>query len=114
MVSVKQIALLALTTGLATVDAQTKTGKTTRYWDCCKGSCGWSGKAPVNQPIQSCDKSDNPLANMAAKNGCESGGQAFMCTAQSPWAIDDNTAYGFAAVKLAGLTENAWCCACYE
>jgi hypothetical protein len=114
MVSVKQIALLALATGLATVDAQTKSGKTTRYWDCCKGSCGWSGKAPVNQPIQSCDKSDNPLADMAAKNGCENGGKAFMCTAQSPWAVDDNTAYGFAAVKLAGLTENAWCCACYE
>ncbi|KAJ4350903.1 hypothetical protein N0V95_004297 [Ascochyta clinopodiicola] len=39
---------------------------------------------------------------MAAKNGCESGGKAFMCTDQSPWAINDNLAYGFAAVKLAG------------
>lgn len=113
MVSFKQVALLALATGLASVEAQ-QSGKTTRYWDCCKGSCGWSGKAPVNQPIQSCDKSDNPLSNMAAKNGCESGGQAYMCTNQSPWAVDDNLAYGFAAVKLAGKTENAWCCACYE
>jgi hypothetical protein len=114
MVSVKQLALLALATGLATVEAQSGTGKTTRYWDCCKGSCGWSGKANVNKPITSCDKSDNPLADMAAKNGCESGGQAYMCSNQSPWSVSDSLAYGFAAVKLAGGTEATWCCACYE
>jgi len=114
MVSFKQVALFAMATGLATVDAQTKTGKTTRYWDCCKGSCGWSGKAAVNQPIQSCDKSDNPLADMAARNGCDSGGKAYMCSNQSPWAVNDNLAYGFAAVKLSGLSESNWCCACYE
>jgi hypothetical protein len=51
---------------------------------------------------------------MAAKNGCESGGSAFMCTSQSPWAVNDSLAYGFAAVKLAGKTESNWCCACYE
>jgi hypothetical protein len=113
MVSIKQLALLALTTGLATVDAQS-TGKTTRYWDCCKGSCAWSGKAPVNKPIATCDKNDNPLTNVNAKSGCESGGEAFMCTNQSPWAVNDNLAYGFAAVKLAGKTESDWCCACYE
>ncbi|KAH7357557.1 glycoside hydrolase [Pyrenochaeta sp. MPI-SDFR-AT-0127] len=112
MVSLKQLAVLAVATGLATVDAQN--GKTTRYWDCCKGSCGWAGKASVSHPVQSCDKQDNPLANMAAKNGCESGGTAFMCTNQSPWAVDDKLAYGFAAVKLAGGTESSWCCACYE
>ncbi|EOA91291.1 hypothetical protein ACJQWK_03767 [Exserohilum turcicum] len=113
MVSFKHLALFALTTGFATVEAQS-TGKTTRYWDCCKGSCGWSGKANVNQPIRTCDKSDNPIADLAAKNGCESGGTAYMCTDQSPWAVNDNLAYGFAAVKLAGKTERDWCCACYE
>jgi hypothetical protein len=94
MVSIKQLALLALTTGLATVTAD-DTGN-------------------VNKPIQSCDKSDNPLTSFAAKNSCESGGSAFMCTNQSPWAINDSLAYGFAAVKLAGKTESNWCCACYE
>ena len=113
-VSLKQLAFLALTTGATTVNAQSGSGRTTRYWDCCKGSCGWSGKASVNQPIRSCDKSDNPLANMAAKNACENGGVAYMCSNQSPWAVDDNTAYGFAAVKLSGGTESSWCCACYE
>lgn len=37
-----------------------------------------------------------------------------MCTNQSPWAVNDDLAYGFAAVKLAGKTERDWCCACYE
>ncbi|UPX13266.1 uncharacterized protein EKO05_0003783 [Ascochyta rabiei] len=37
-----------------------------------------------------------------------------MCTNQSPWAINDSFAYGFAAVKLAGVSESSWCCACYE
>jgi hypothetical protein len=68
----------------------------------------------VNQPIQSCDKQDNPLADMGAKNACDNGGKAYMCTNQSPWAVDNSTAYGFAAVKLAGSTESTWCCACYE
>lgn len=113
MVSLKQIALVALATGAA--NAQSGSGRTTRYWDCCKGSCGWSGKAAVNQPIRSCDRSDNPLADMAAKSGCDNGGgQAFMCTNQSPWAVDDSLAYGFAAAKLAGGSESSWCCSCYE
>jgi hypothetical protein len=82
LVSLKNLALLALMTGVATVDAQ-QTGKTTRYWDCCKGSCGWAGKASVNKPITSCDKNDNPLSNMAAKNACDTGGgEAYMCTNQ--------------------------------
>lgn len=114
MVSFKQLALFALTTGFASVEAASGSGRTTRYWDCCKGSCGWSGKASVSKPIQSCDKSDNPLADMAAKNGCENGGSAYMCSNQSPWAVNDKLAYGFAAVKLAGGSESSWCCACYE
>ncbi|KAF2638354.1 glycoside hydrolase [Massarina eburnea CBS 473.64] len=114
LVSFQNIALLALATGAAVVNGQSGSGKTTRYWDCCKGSCGWSGKAQVSQPIKSCDKSDNPLADMAASNACESGGSAYMCTNQSPWAVNDSLAYGFAAVKLAGGTESSWCCACYK
>ncbi|PSN66660.1 glycoside hydrolase, partial [Corynespora cassiicola Philippines] len=105
---------LALIACAATALAQSGTGQTTRYWDCCKGSCGWAGKAPVGQPIQSCDKSDNPLADMSALNGCKEGGNAYMCSSQSPWAESDQLAYGFAAVKLANGTESSWCCACYK
>jgi hypothetical protein len=113
MVSLRQLAILALATGFASVEAQSQ-GKTTRYWDCCKGSCAWPGKADVNQALRTCNKQDNPLTDPNAKNGCESGGSAYMCTDQSPWAVNDNLSYGFAAVKLAGGSESTWCCACYE
>lgn len=114
MLFLQQIAFATLATGTALVEAQTATGRTTRYWDCCKPSCGWSGKAAVSAPVKSCDKSDNPLADMAARTGCDNGGTAFMCTNQGPWAVNNNLAYGFAAAKLAGMGESNWCCACYE
>jgi hypothetical protein len=37
-----------------------------------------------------------------------------MCSNQSPWAISDSLAYGYAAVNLKGSSEASWCCACYE
>lgn len=37
-----------------------------------------------------------------------------MCGNQSPWAVSDTLAYGFAATSIAGGTEASWCCACYE
>lgn len=64
--------------------------------------------------MKSCDKSDNPLSDFNAKSGCQSGGSAFMCTNQSPWAVSDTLSYGFAATTIAGGSESSWCCACYE
>jgi len=37
-----------------------------------------------------------------------------MCSNQSPWAVNETTAYGWAAVSIQGSNEAAWCCACYE
>jgi hypothetical protein len=37
-----------------------------------------------------------------------------MCSDQSPWAVTDDLAYGYAAVSIAGGSESSWCCACYE
>ncbi|CAE6409405.1 unnamed protein product [Rhizoctonia solani] len=102
-----------LFSSLTLVNAQSGTGATTRYWDCCKGSCGWSGKASVSAPIRSCDKSNNPLSDYNAQSGC-GGGPAYACSNNSPWAVNDSLAYGFAAVKLQGGTESSWCCQCYE
>jgi hypothetical protein len=93
------------------------TGKTTRYWDCCKASCGWIKKitlASGSNPVSSCGKNDQPLSNYGAKSGCTSGGNAYMCSNQSPWAVSDTLSYGFAATTIAGGTESSWCCACYE
>lgn len=37
-----------------------------------------------------------------------------MCSNESPWAVSDDLAYGYAAVNIAGGSEDSWCCACYE
>ncbi|KAI4818586.1 hypothetical protein E4T44_10455 [Aureobasidium sp. EXF-8845] len=112
MSSIKSLALLALATGFASV-ANAATGKTTRYWDCCKGSCSWPGKAAVSAPIITCDKNDNPLTDANTPSACD-GGSAYMCSDQSPWAVSDDLAYGFAATNIAGGSEDSWCCSCYK
>ncbi|OQO11944.1 hypothetical protein B0A48_03671 [Cryoendolithus antarcticus] len=66
MSSIKSLAFIALATGLATVsNAQSTSGSgiTTRYWDCCKASCSWPGKASVSSPVALCDKNDSPLSD---------------------------------------------------
>ncbi len=105
-------ALLAVLPAVAVAQS---TGKTTRYWDCCKPSCAWPGKSTSSSPVKTCDKNDSPLNDGGnTKSGCDNGGGAFMCSNQSPWAVNDTLAYGWAAVNIAGSNEAAWCCACYE
>jgi len=88
-------------------------GTTTRYWDCCKGSCGWNGKAAVNSPVQSCQRDGVNGIDVNAQSGCN-GGPSYPCNSNQPWAVNDNLAYGFAAAHLAGQSESDWCCACYQ
>jgi len=88
------------------------TGTTTRYWDCCKPSCAWNDLAMlgINSATISCDINDNPLASTSIQSGCVSGGTAYMCSNQTPWAVSATLAYGFAAVA-SGAEE---CCQCYQ
>lgn len=37
-----------------------------------------------------------------------------MSSDRSPWAINDSLASGYAAVNIAGGSEESWCCACDE
>lgn len=37
-----------------------------------------------------------------------------MCADQSPWAVTNDLAYGFAAVNVMGQKEKDWCCSCYR
>ncbi|KAI1274217.1 glycoside hydrolase family 45 protein [Xylaria sp. FL0933] len=106
--------LAAAVSAAAPALAASGTGTTTRYWDCCKPSCAWSGKAAVSAPARTCDANDSPLADVDAKSGCDSGGVAYTCSNYSPFAVDDNLAYGFAATAISGGTESSWCCACYQ
>lgn len=92
---------------------ESASGVTTRYWDCCKPSCAWPGKAQVSKPVNTCNIGDQYDYNSNAQSGC-GGGSAYSCSNQEPWAVNDGLAYGFAAVKLAGKSEWDWCCACYR
>ncbi|KAG8992837.1 hypothetical protein FRB93_002159 [Tulasnella sp. JGI-2019a] len=113
MTAPQHIVTLFLALTAAAVRAQSGSGFTTRYWDCCKTSCAWSGKAAVTTPVESCDVNNNPLAGANAVSGCD-GGTAFACADNQPWAVSDTLAYGYAAVNLAGETEADWCCSCYQ
>ncbi|OQO02058.1 hypothetical protein B0A48_12532 [Cryoendolithus antarcticus] len=116
MSSIKSLAFLALAIGLATVsNAQSTSGSgtTTRYWDCCKASCSWPGKASVSSPVALCDKNDSPLSDYNTQSAC-AGGSSYMCSSQSPWAVSDSLAYGFAAVSIPSGSEATSCCSCYE
>ncbi|KAM4054340.1 glycosyl hydrolase family 45 protein [Hirsutella rhossiliensis] len=106
-----QVLLLSSLSGRAF--AASGSGHSTRFWDCCKPSCAWSGKATVNKPVRTCDKNDSPLGDPNIQSGCN-GGTAFTCTNNSPWAVNDTLAYGFAATAITGGTESSWCCACYS
>nr|APQ40634.1 beta-1_4-endoglucanase [Canariomyces arenarius] len=111
------LAPLSLLLGPVFVSAQgaSGSGRTTRYWDCCKPSCAWPRKGNSPSPVRTCDKNDNPLNDGGnTRSGCDSGGSAYTCSSQSPWAVNETVAYGWAAVNIAGSNEAAWCCACYE
>lgn len=89
------------------------TALTSRYWDCCKPSCGWKFKADFNEPVRSCDKDNNPLDSPDKGTGCN-GGDAFACADHTPWAVNDTFAYGFAGAYLSGGMEKDWCCTCFK
>ncbi len=81
-------------------------GFATRYWDCCKPSCGWTANA--SNPVDSCDINDRNIGvNDGDRNGCE-GGTAFTCHSWAPWALSDKLSYGFAAFN------GAQCGTCYQ
>lgn len=99
----------ATTTTAATTQAQNVTvprltngqpGKTTRYWDCCKPSCGWSANAQAagkSNPATACGQDGVTLLDKDAKNKCWDNGPAFQCYWGAPWQVGPNVSYGFAA-----------------
>ena len=111
--------LLAILTGTQAATLNyTGNALTGRHWDCCKPSCAWAGKASFSKPVESCAIDGSTRIAATAGTGCN-GGDAFLCSDQSPWAINDTLSYGFAgAFILPGITgggiEGAWCCSCYE
>ena len=98
-------AIVVVLLGLSTLPSSSmaddrQAGVTTRYWDCCKASCAWAGKASVHSPVKTCAKDGVSKVDVNAQSGCNGGG-AYVCNDQQPWAVNDNLAYGFAAATIA-------------
>jgi len=106
------IALIVLSAVAVGVNSQTNAaGKTTRYWDCCKASCSWGGKASVTAPVKACNKDGVSVLDMNCRNTCNGGGtdpQCYMCNSNQPWAVNNTLAFGFVAGAVAGKTEADW------
>ncbi|MBR2199090.1 MAG: hypothetical protein IJ909_12070 [Fibrobacter sp.] len=67
-----------------------------RYWDCCKPHCAWSGKGgPI---ARTCNAQGQQLTKGDDNNKsiCD-GGNAGVCSNQAPFVVNDNLAYAFAA-----------------
>ncbi len=75
-------------------------GITTRYWDCCKASCGWPGKASVTNPVKTCAQDGVTTVGVNAQSGCGTGGTAYMCNNQQPWNVSTTLSYGYAAADI--------------
>ncbi len=107
-------ALIVLTFAVVGVQSQTNaTGVTTRYWDCCKASCAWPGKATTvnSQPVKTCAKDGVTVIDPNSINACGgggSGGPTYMCSNDQPWAVNNTLAFGFAAAAISGESEPQW------
>ena len=75
-------------------------GVTTRYWDCCKPSCSWPGKASVSNPVTTCAADGTTIVDANTKSSCDGGG-AYTCNNQQPWSVNGNLSYGYAAANIA-------------
>jgi len=84
-------------------------GYATRYWDCCKPHCGWSGNVPsLVAPLQSCAANNSRLTDLSSPSSCD-GGNAHMCWGLAPFAVSDTLAYGYAATSNGDV-----CGRCYQ
>jgi hypothetical protein len=81
-------------------------GYATRYWDCCKPSCGWSANAN-GKPVHTCGKDGTSTVNNDTQSACGGGG-GYMCYWGAPWAVSDTLSFGFAAYN--GVA----CGSCYQ
>ena len=85
-------------------------GFATRYWDCCKPHCGWTGNVTGSPALATCNKSDGSWgSNFNEQSACQGGG-AFMCQGNAPWSVSNSLAFGYAAVSARGDI----CGKCYQ
>jgi len=91
-------------------------GYATRYWDCCKPHCAWSGNVPSGvTPEGTCDRQDKKIfpADPNRVSACTRSNDpdaAYTCHGNRPWAVSDTLSYGFAAAPAVGNV----CGLCYK
>ncbi len=73
-------------------------GWASRYWDCCKQSCGWKSGNPGNSqnPVNSCGQSGENVVGDGDASACDGGG-ATTCNSFVPWAHSNQVSFGFVA-----------------
>ncbi len=79
-----------------------------RYWDCCKQSCGWAANAGGN-PVRSCGGDGANQVGPDDQSACN-GGQSTTCNSFTPWAYSDDVSFGFVATHVGGAS----CGTCYH
>ncbi len=84
-------------------------GWASRYWDCCKQSCGWSANAGGN-PVVSCNSSGANETNKDDQSAC-SNGSSTTCNSFAPWAYSNAVSFGFAATHAGS---GVACGTCYQ
>lgn len=84
-------------------------GYATRFWDCCKPHCGWSGNIPTGmETMKSCGANNQVLSDLDATSSCE-GGDAHTCYGLAPFAVNSTLSYGYAATSSGDV-----CGRCYQ
>ncbi|GAC94048.1 glycoside hydrolase [Pseudozyma hubeiensis SY62] len=89
----------------------------TMYWDCCKPSGSWPGKAPVYNTVATCYKDGKTVVtgahlNDGGSSGC-GGGNEFQCSCQQPWTDAVNPTLGYAFTAKTSSNEADDECACF-
>jgi hypothetical protein len=93
----------------ANLNAQAGNGWLSRYWDGCKPSCSWSGKQYNGQgQCKECNQQNQKITTSDQNRSSCDGGTSYTCWDMSPWAVDANTAYGFAAAHRDNQCGTCW------
>nr|XP_023022929.1 endoglucanase-like [Leptinotarsa decemlineata] len=90
-------------------------GITTRYWDCCKPSCGWTdlvNNTRFKTPVHTCAIDGIEIIDPQQQSGCADVGAAYTCSNQQPFVVNSTLAYGFSAVSFTGGEDYHMCCSC--
>jgi uncharacterized repeat protein (TIGR02543 family) len=100
---------LSVAFAVTAANAQAGGGWLSRYWDGCKPSCSWSGKQYNGQgQCKECDKNNNKINTSDGNRSSCDGGTSYTCWDMSPWAVDNTTAYGFAAAHNDNQCGTCW------